>query len=43
LERRLFFDQLSARYEELRSDPAAWQEIIAERSAEAGPIGDHSS
>jgi predicted transcriptional regulator len=43
LERRLFFDRLCARYEELRSDPIAWQEIIAERAAEAGPIGDRSS
>jgi predicted transcriptional regulator len=43
LERRLFFDQFSARYEELRSDPAAWQEITAERAAEAGPVDDRSS
>jgi len=27
LERRLFFDQLDARYAELRADPDAWAEI----------------
>ena len=43
LERRLFFDQLSARYEKLHSDPVAWHEITAERAAEAGSIGDRSS
>jgi predicted transcriptional regulator len=31
LERRVFFDQLSSRYEILRADPNAWSEIQAER------------
>ena len=43
LERRLFFDQLSARYEALRADPQAWDEITAERALEAGAVGDRSS
>lgn len=42
LERRLFFDQLSARYEVLRADPDAWSEIEAERSLESGTLGDGS-
>jgi predicted transcriptional regulator len=42
LERRLFFDRMDARYGELRSDPDAWDEIEAERSAEDGAIGDRS-
>jgi hypothetical protein len=43
LERRVFFDQLSARYEELRADSAAWREIETERHAEGGALRDHSS
>jgi predicted transcriptional regulator len=43
LERRVFFDQLSARYEELRSDPTAWGEIVAERAVEGGAVRDSSS
>jgi predicted transcriptional regulator len=43
LERRVFFDQFAARYEELRGDPIAWGEIEAERLAEGGAVGDHSS
>jgi hypothetical protein len=35
LERVVFFDQLSARYEVLRADPAAWGEIEAERALES--------
>jgi hypothetical protein len=35
LERRVFFDELSARYEVLRADPDAWSEIEAERTAAA--------
>jgi len=31
LERRVFFDQLSSRYDVLRADPNAWSEIQAER------------
>jgi hypothetical protein len=43
LERRLFFDQLAARYEVLRTDPGAWSEIEAERTVESGTLRDHSS
>ena len=43
LERRVFFDQLSSRYEALRSDPDAWSEIEAERTAESGTLHDSSS
>jgi hypothetical protein len=42
LERRVFFDQFAARYEELRADPAAWGEIEGERLAEGGAVGDRS-
>jgi predicted transcriptional regulator len=38
LERSVFFDQLSARYEALRADPQAWGEIEAERAIEATSI-----
>ena len=37
LERRVFFDQLRARYGELRADGSAWVEIQAEREASATP------
>jgi hypothetical protein len=43
LERRVFFDQLSARYEDLRGDPDSWGEIEAERAAESGALRDSSS
>jgi hypothetical protein len=43
LERRVFFDHLSARYELLRADPDAWGEIEAERTAESGTLRDRSS
>jgi hypothetical protein len=43
LERRVFFDQLSARYEVLRNDPGAWSEIEAERTVESGTLRDRSS
>lgn len=43
LERRLFFDQFSARYEALRADDAAWGEIEVERAAEGGAVRDLSS
>ncbi len=43
LERRVFFDQLSARYETLRADPDAWSEIEAERAVESGTLRDSSS
>ena len=42
LERRLFFGQFSARYEELRDDPSLWRDVMAERVAEAGVWGDGS-
>jgi hypothetical protein len=42
LERRLFFDQLSTRYAELRRDPDAWAEIEAERALEDGSLSDRS-
>ena len=38
LERRLFFDQLSSRYEALRADPPAWREIESERDLESGAL-----
>jgi predicted transcriptional regulator len=40
LERRVFFDQFSARYRQLRSDRVAWGEIEAERAIEGGAVGD---
>jgi hypothetical protein len=43
LERRVFFDQLSARYEVLRNDPGASSEIQAERTVESGTLRDRSS
>ena len=43
LERRVFFDELSGRYELLRADPDAWSEIEAERTAESGSLRDRSS
>ncbi len=43
LERRVFFDQLSARYEALHADADAWSEIEAERMVESGTLRDGSS
>jgi hypothetical protein len=43
LERRVFFDQLSARYEALRADAGAWGEIEAERAIESGALRDRSA
>jgi hypothetical protein len=43
LERRVFFDQLSAGYDVLRADPDAWSEIEAERNVESGTLRDRSS
>jgi hypothetical protein len=43
LERRVFFDQLSVRYEVLRANPDAWGEIDAERTADSGAVGDRSA
>ncbi|CAN5783925.1 hypothetical protein BH24ACT5_BH24ACT5_14760 [soil metagenome] len=42
LERRLFFDRLTARYDELRRNADTWAEIEAERSAEGSALGDSS-
>ena len=42
LERRRFFDELNARYRELRADPAAWAAVEAERQLEEGTIRDAS-
>ena len=43
LERKLFFEQLNDRYEELRGEPDAWAEVEAERQVESGAVSDHSS
>jgi hypothetical protein len=43
LERRVFFDRFSARYETLRTDPHAWAQIEAERALENGTLRDSSS
>jgi hypothetical protein len=43
LERRLFFDQFSSRYAELRDDPVAWAEIETERSVESTALRDRSA
>jgi predicted transcriptional regulator len=43
LERRVFFDRFSARYEALRADSRAWGEIEGERAAESGAVRDRSS
>lgn len=43
LERRLFFDRFTARYDELRADADTWAEIEAERTAEGGALHDSSS
>jgi predicted transcriptional regulator len=42
LERRVFFDQLSAGYEALHADPEAWSEIVAERDVESASARDRS-
>ena len=42
LERRVFFNQFSARYEELRADRHAWAEVEAERAAESSTVSDQS-
>ena len=43
LERRVFFGRFSARYAELRDDPAVWQEIEAERAGESTSLNDRSA
>ena len=42
LERRLFFDQMSERFDVLRHDEAAWAEIETERAVEDGAASDRS-
>ena len=42
LERRVFFDEMSARYAELREDADAWVEIESERAAESRALADRS-
>jgi len=43
LERRLFFDQLTSGYDDLRADAAAWAEVEDERTIEAGAAADRSA
>lgn len=43
LERRVFFDEFSARYKELRAEPDTWAEIEAERAMESRALHDHSA
>lgn len=43
LERRVFFDRLTARYAELRHDADAWEAIESERAAESGSLSDRSA
>ena len=43
LERRLFYEELSRRYAELRNDPVAWADIEAERSTESAALRDRSA
>ncbi len=42
LERKVFFDRLNRRYQELRDDSAAWSEVEQERGVEEGALGDLS-
>ena len=42
LERRVFFEQFTARYDELRDDRAAWAAIEGERTVESGASADTS-
>lgn len=42
LERRLFFDQMTVRFDDLRADPVAWAEIEHERGLEDGAASDRS-
>jgi len=43
LERRLFFDQLTTRYAELRRDAGAWAEIERERESESPSLADRAT
>ncbi|MFN8040383.1 MAG: hypothetical protein U0Q07_14320 [Acidimicrobiales bacterium] len=42
LERRVFFDQLAVGFDDLRSDPDRWAEVVTERAIEAGASNDRS-
>jgi hypothetical protein len=42
LERRVFFEQLTAGYDLLRSDPNEWEALVAERAVEDGVLRDVS-
>ena len=42
LERRVFFEQLATRFDELHDRPSMWAEIEAERALEAGSLHDQS-
>jgi hypothetical protein len=42
LERRVFFEQLTAGYDLLRSDPNEWEALVAERAVEDGVVRDVS-
>ena len=42
LERKLFFEQLNERYDELHGEPDAWAEVEAERQVESGTVGARS-
>ncbi len=43
LERRRFFTDLDARYEQLRNDAAGWADVERERALEEGSLGDASA
>ena len=42
LERRIFFDRLNRRYQQLRDDSSTWAKIEAERRVQEGELGDAS-
>lgn len=42
LERRIFFDALNRRYQELRDEPDVWSEIEGERRLEERALRDRS-
>jgi hypothetical protein len=43
LERQLFFDELAARWDELRADEAEWQATRVEREVESVALRDSST
>lgn len=42
LERKIFFDTLNTRYQQLRHEPEVWAAIEQERRVEEGGVGDAS-